>query len=142
VLGALHALDRQLDVVRTHAKFVDYLGRYARGDALPETRTREGGGIDMELEKGSLDGEILNQYLAWYLLRNGVPVSTLLVVLRGLTRDAHAPCLGVSPPEGSLVLDVGIKEMLHATGIRLTAALGSGWSVRLLNEIIEAWKIV
>ena len=144
VLGVLHALDRQLDVVRTHPKFVDYLGGYACGDALPETRTREGG-IDMKLEKGSLDGEVLDRYLAWYLLRNGVPVSTLLVVLRGLARDAHAQCLGVSPPEGTLdcqVLDVGIKEVLHATGARLTVALGSGWSVRSLNEIIEAWKIV
>jgi anaphase-promoting complex subunit 1 len=77
VLGALHALDQRLDVVRTHPKFVDFLGSYARGDTLPETIIREDG-IDKELE--SLDGEVLNRYLAWYLLRNGVPVSTLLVL--------------------------------------------------------------
>ena len=142
VLGALHALDQRLDLVRTHPKFVDYLGGYARGDTLVKTIIREGG---IDVEKESLDEEVLNQYLAWYLLRNGVPVSTLLVVLRGLARDAHAQCLGVPPPEGTLdgqALDVGIKEVLHATGTRMTAAIGSGWSVRSLNEIIEAWKIV
>jgi anaphase-promoting complex subunit 1 len=121
---------------------VEYLGGYARGDALPETIIKEGG-VDIDLEKESRDGEVFNHYLAWYLLKNGVPVSTLLVVLRGLARDAHAQCLGAPPPEGTLdaqALDVGIKEVLHATGTRMTAAIGSGWSVRSLNEIVEAWK--
>ena len=65
--------------------------------------------------------------------------------LRGLARDAHTQCLGVLPPKGTLdsqALDVGIKEVLHATGTRMTAAIGSDWSVGSLNEIIEAWKIV
>ena len=138
VLGVSYALYQRLNVVRTHPKFVDYLGRYARGDVLPETPV---GGV--ELEKEELDEEALNRYLAWYLLKNGVPVSTLLFVLRGLARDAHVQCLGVSPPEGTSdghALDMGIKEVLHATGMRMTAVIGPGWSVSSLNEIIEAWN--
>jgi len=83
--------------------------------------------------------------LAWYLLRNGVPVSTLLAVLQGLARDAHTQCLGVPPPEGTSdveALDQGIKEVLHGTGTKMTTALGSGWSLRSLDEVIAAWKTI
>jgi anaphase-promoting complex subunit 1 len=64
---------------------------------------------------------------------------------RRITSSVDAQCLGVPPPEGTLdgqALNVGIKEMLHATGTRMTAAIGSGWSVRSLNEIIQVWKII
>ncbi|KAF8154084.1 anaphase promoting complex subunit 1 [Crassisporium funariophilum] len=150
VLGALHALDGMLDRVRVDPGFVDLLGRYARGDVLPETipaptsMTMMGTTNPMS-DAGALDPETMGRFLAWYLLRNGVPVSTILSVLRGLASDAHAQCLGVPPPDGTdnaLGLDMGIKEVLHSTGTRMTTALGSGWSVRSLNEIIEAWKIV
>lgn len=126
VAGALHALDRQLDVIRAAPDFVAALGRYARGEAL-----------------GTSLSEV-SQSLAWYLLRNGVPVSTLLVILRGLARDAHAQCLGPPPPEGTNdagALDLGIKEVLHGTGTKMTTALGAGWAVRSLDEIIAAWQV-
>ncbi len=50
-----------------------------------------------------------------YLLRNGVPVSTLLVVLRQLAQDAHNQCINIPPPLGTSnaeALDMGIKEVL------------------------------
>jgi anaphase-promoting complex subunit 1 len=34
----------------------------------------------------------------------------------------------------------GIKEVLHTTGTKLTTALGSGWMVRLLHEILGVWS--
>ena len=136
VQGALHALDKKLDSVRSMTTFLAYMGQYVRGESLPDDGVLRVG--------GDFDGETLSRYLAWYLLRNGVPVSTLLVVLRQLAGDAHKQCLGVPPPEGTLDehgLDLGIKEVLHATGTRMTASLGSGWNVRSLNEILNSWNI-
>ncbi|KAG6853861.1 hypothetical protein C0991_000622 [Blastosporella zonata] len=126
VAGALHALDQQLDLVRTKPHFVNMLGQYARGERVIESEPSA------------------SHSLAWYLLRNGVPVSTLLVILKGLARDAHVQCLGLPPPEGcddSALLDLGIKEVLHGAGTKMTTSLGSGWSVRSLDEMIDAWKI-
>lgn len=126
VSGALHVLDQRLDVVRSQPAFLFTLGKYVKGESL-----------------GILD-EDLERYLSWYLIRNGVPVSTFLVVLRELARDAHAQCFGVSPPGGtddSNLLDQGIKEVLHSTGTKMTTALGSGWSVRSLEEIIRVWNV-
>jgi len=125
-----------LDSVRSMTTFLAYMGQYVRGESLPDDCVLRAG--------GDFDGETLSRYLAWYLLRNGVPVSTLLVVLRQLAGDAHKQCLGVPPPEGTLDehgLDLGIKEVLHATGTRMTASLGSGWNVRSLNEILNSWNI-
>uniref|UniRef100_A0A8H8CEQ4 Anaphase-promoting complex subunit 1 n=1 Tax=Psilocybe cubensis TaxID=181762 RepID=A0A8H8CEQ4_PSICU len=160
VQGVLHALDRRLDSVRTLPGFARYMGHYARGEHLPadpradyrlrpQIHDEPGGDMawlsEMRVEREEeLDGAAMERYLAWYLLRNGVPVSTLLAVLRQLAQDAHKQCLGVPPPEGTSDadgLDRGIKEVLHATGTKMTTALGSGWSVRSLNEIIDAWKI-
>lgn len=127
VLGALHALDQQLDAIRTQPRFIAALRTYARGETMAEPR-------------GAAD---IPPQLAWYLLRNSVPVSTLLVILRGLARDAHAQCLGRHHPDGTPdagALDLGIKEVLHGTGTKMTTALGSGWSVRSLDEILDAWK--
>jgi anaphase-promoting complex subunit 1 len=125
VAGVLHALDQQLDGIRSAQLFIIALGQYVRGETV-----------------ASLESEI-SQYLAWYLLRNAVPVATLLIILRGLARDAHDQCLGLPAPEGTAdaaALDLGIKEVLHGTGTKMTTALGSGWSIRSLGEIIEAWK--
>lgn len=120
------------------------MGPYARGELLPAP----GVGIDsdgvMDVGGSTIDREVMDRYLTWYLLCNGVPVSTLLAVLRQLARDAHAQCTSGPPPEGTSNaqgLDVGI-EVLHVTGTRMTLALGSGRSVRSLNEIIEVWKVV
>lgn len=124
VAGVLHALDQQLDEVRSAQPFIIALGQYVRGESVTSPESE------------------ITQYLAWYLLRNAVPVATLLVILRGLARDAHDQCLGLPVPDGTAdaaALDLGIKEVLHGTGTKMTTALGSGWSIRSLDEIIEAW---
>jgi anaphase-promoting complex subunit 1 len=129
VLGALHALDQQLEFVRSNPHFVSALGRYANGEAVESSNWLPN----------------MSQQLAWYLLRSGVPASTLLMILKGLARDAHSQCLGMPPPQGtrnSTELDLGIKEVLHGAGTKLTTALGSGWSVRSLDEIVAAWKLL
>jgi len=138
VQGALHALDVKLDEIRASPRFLEYMARYVRG-SFSSPSLESGMGTETDT-----DSEAMESYLAWYLLRNGVPVSTLLSVLCQLARDAHNQCLNVPPPEGTSdarALDLGIREVLHATGNRMTTALGSGWSVRSLNEIIEAWKL-
>ncbi|OCH86063.1 hypothetical protein OBBRIDRAFT_890739 [Obba rivulosa] len=127
--GALHVLDAQLDVVRTDEVFQAMLRRYARGEIIPMT------------PEGTL-GALTSRHLAWYLQRNSVPVSTILTVLKGLAEQAHEQCLGSPPPQGTsnaVMLDLGIKEVLHATGTQLSTAMGSGWSIRSLDEIIAAW---
>ncbi|KAG6898030.1 hypothetical protein C0992_007026 [Termitomyces sp. T32_za158] len=126
VAGALHELDQRLDVIRKTPEFTRVLGQYARGEMITET------------------GSEVTRNLAWYLLRNGVPVSTILVILKGLARDAHAQCMGLAPPGGTndpISLDMGIKQVLHGAGTKMTTALGSGWSVRSLDEVIDAWKV-
>ena len=143
VQGTLHALDRKLDAMRTLPAFQEYIGLYARGEILP---TLGDGNIPVGVDAYGdiVDEELLQRYLAWYLLRNGVPVSTLLVVLRQLAQDAHNQCINIPPPLGTSnaqALDMGIKEVLHSSGNKMTTALGSGWSVRSLNEVLDAWKL-
>ncbi|PFH49996.1 hypothetical protein AMATHDRAFT_62013 [Amanita thiersii Skay4041] len=148
VWGALHALDMQLDEVRLDARFLDVLGRYARGEVvvMPPRRGKQvqrGGGVreDGEFEEGTED---LSWQLSWYLVRNGVPVSTILGVLRQLAQDAHVQCMGRGEPEGTrdmVTLDAGIREVLHGAGTKMSTTLASGWSVRSLDEVIEAWKV-
>ncbi|KAJ3566722.1 hypothetical protein NP233_g6827 [Leucocoprinus birnbaumii] len=145
VLGALYALDRRLEGVRASEAFLRALGQYARGESVAETASSserdENQGL-LEVEDDSRLG-VMRQ-LGWYLLRNGVPVSTLLVVLRQLALDAHKQCLGVPPPQGTddaALLDLGIKEVLHGTGTKMTTALGSGWSAKSLDEIIRRWGV-
>lgn len=125
VWGTMHDLDQQLDVIRARPEFLQVLGKYAAGTL------------------GTLDARVSSE-LAWYLLRNAVPVSTLLVILKGIAADAHTQCLGVAFPAGTgdaASLELGIREVLHATGTRMTTALGAGWSVRSLDEIIESWRL-
>jgi anaphase-promoting complex subunit 1 len=127
VSGALHALDQKLDTIRTLPLFLKALGQYSRGETISDDRSTQN----------------ISQQLAWYLLRNGVPVSTLLVILKGLARDAHAQCLGLPMPEGTsdaVALDQGIRGVLHGTGTKMTTAFGSGWSIRSLDEIIGMWE--
>ncbi|KAF5353340.1 hypothetical protein D9756_008086 [Leucocoprinus leucothites] len=145
VLGALYALDRRLEKVRGSETFLRALGQYARGelvsDGIPSSEPDDSQ-RSIDIEDDSRLG-VMRQ-LGWYLLRNGVPVSTLLVVLRQLALDAHKQCLGVPPPEGTndaALLDLGIKEVLHGTGTKMTTALGSGWSAKSLDEIIQVWSV-
>ncbi|KAJ7597266.1 hypothetical protein C8J56DRAFT_882770 [Mycena floridula] len=129
VSSVLHALDQGIDGIRGHPAFLTILGRYANGLSVSVT--------DEESER-------LSHHLSWYLFRHGVPVSTLLVILKELARDAHAQCLGAPHPAGTdnaEDLDRGIKEVLHSAGGKLTASSVTGWSVCSLDEIIETWKM-
>jgi anaphase-promoting complex subunit 1 len=139
VLGALHTLDERLNAIRNHPQFLATLCRYASGGQVIST---EG---------------ISDQQLAWYLVRENVPAATILALLKGLAQEAHAQCVSLPPPQGiapssddgsmlatatdTEALDVGIKEVLHGAGSKMINATGAGWSVRSLEEIIEAWKL-
>jgi anaphase-promoting complex subunit 1 len=121
--GSLHALDEKLESIRLRPDFVSALGQYASGEVV------------------DVSGDLARE-MAWYLLRNGVPVSTVLAILNALARDAHAQCLGAAPPGGTTdgyLLDLGIKEVLHAAGSKMGTGMGSGWSVRSLDEILSLW---
>ena len=138
VLGALYALDRRLERVRESEAFLRALGQYARGESVTDTSSTSEVDVDNDVRLG------VTRQLGWYLLRNGVPVSTLLIVLRQLAQDARNQCLGVPPPEGTndvALLDMGIKEVLHTTGTRMTTAFGSGWSAKSLDEMFQVWDM-
>ncbi|KAH9056800.1 hypothetical protein EDB87DRAFT_1579082 [Lactarius vividus] len=126
--GTLSALDQQLEAVRIDPAFLSALGVYARGEAIPTT-------VVDAVGAGAI---------AWYLLRNNVPVSTLLRVLQGLAQRAHAACVDLPPPEGSggdtAALERGVREVLHATGTQMTTTLGSGWAMRSLDEVLHVWR--
>ncbi|KAF9257772.1 hypothetical protein L218DRAFT_878559 [Marasmius fiardii PR-910] len=125
VSGALYFLDQLLDAIRVDPHFLRLLRDYSLGTL------------------GRID-EQTTRKLAWYLQRNSVPSSTLLTILQGLAQDAHNQCLGVGPPDGTdnvTALDMGIKEVLHYTGTKMTLALGIGWSARSIDEILETWKV-
>jgi anaphase-promoting complex subunit 1 len=129
--GTLYALDQQLEIVRTNPAFLSALGAYARAESIPTTIVDA-----MPLSGASV--------IAWYLLRNNVPVSTLLGVLQVLAQRAHAACVDLPTPEGSAgdtaALERGIREVLHATGTQMTTTLGSGWATRSLDEILQVWR--
>lgn len=131
VLGALHTLDERLDMIRRHPQFLAALGRYARGETSDGVSVKE---------------------MAWYLLRDNVPGSTILALLQGLAQEAQAQCMERAPPHGIAAggstvgkeagyLTAGIKEVLHGAGSKMINATGAGWSVRSLEEIMDAWKL-
>jgi anaphase-promoting complex subunit 1 len=129
--GTLYALDQQLEIVRTDPAFLSALGAYARGESIPTS-------VVDAMPLGA-------SAIAWYLLRNNVPVSTLLGVLQVLAQRAHAACVDLPTPEGSAgdtaALERGIREVLHATGTQMTTTLGSGWATRSLDEILQVWRM-
>ncbi|KAJ7362220.1 hypothetical protein DFH08DRAFT_1024118 [Mycena albidolilacea] len=116
VSGALYALDKHLDGARTNPEFLAALRLYARGETVVDERVSPN----------------ISQHVAWY--RNSVPVSTLLLVLKDLANEAYTVTDDTTTPEQ------GIKEVLHTTGTKLTTALGSGWTVRSLHEILGVWS--
>lgn len=138
VSGALHSVDDRLNDIRNRPQFLADLSRYTRGmEILPKE-------------------DASSKHLAWYLLRENVPGSTILALLKELAQDAHAQCSSLPPPQGISHsdtstqlpvdmairnLDVGIKEVLHGAGSKMINATGAGWSVRSLEEIITAWKL-
>jgi len=74
VLGALYAIDRRLERVRESEAFLRALGQYARGESVTDTSSTSEVDVDDDMRLG------VTRQLGWYLLRNGVPVSTLLSV--------------------------------------------------------------
>ena len=128
--GTLYFLDTRLDTVRTTEAFHAALGRYARGE-------------DMGEEEAGTAGWTVSRYLSWYLQRNSVPASTVLVALRKLARETHQQAMSLLPTSrGQLsteVLDQGLKELLHVTGTQMSTTVGSGWTIRSLDEVIAAW---
>ena len=129
VSGSLQALDRRLEELQLQSKFNKVLARYARGEPIEEI--------------GESDTGQVSRSLAWYLIRNGVPSASLLVILRQLARDAYAQCTAQPQPHGTTdlrALDVGIKEVLRGTGTKMINAFGSGWSGSSLDRIIDAWQ--
>ncbi|KAI9571862.1 anaphase promoting complex subunit 1 [Boletus coccyginus] len=138
VSGALQVLDEHLGKVQNHPKFVKALSHYARGE--PVFGVTEPG-FEFTSEPSTL-GQV-SRWLAWYLMRNGVPSASLLVILRQLAREAHTHSTRRPPPEGTAdikSLDVGIKEVLRGTGTKMINAFGSGWSGASLDRIVEAWQ--
>ncbi|KAI0644745.1 hypothetical protein C8Q79DRAFT_913177 [Trametes meyenii] len=128
--GGLHVLDSKLDAFRDSDLFKAFLARYARGDGIPA------------FPEGTPEWEA-SRDLSWYLERNSVPASTLLTLLKDLAQKARQECLGSPPPAGTAnaeALELGIKEVAHATGTQMTTAMGSGWTVRSLDEVIAAWS--
>ncbi|KAH7911788.1 hypothetical protein BJ138DRAFT_869582 [Hygrophoropsis aurantiaca] len=125
ISGALLALDAALEAIQNSEHFKIAFSQYARGEFVHDAVHE------------------LGHCLAWYLLRNGVPVSSLLMVMRTLAQDAYANTANVPPPAGTtdlLTLDQGVKEVLHGTGTKMTTAFGSGWSFPSLLKVVEAWR--
>ncbi|KIY45780.1 hypothetical protein FISHEDRAFT_8253, partial [Fistulina hepatica ATCC 64428] len=125
VMAALHDLDDRLTSAKQSARFRYALYQYVNGAPVKTDNERQ-----------------CAHELAWYLLRNCVPVSSLLVVLKGLARDATAQCSSRPAPDGTddlTLAEEGILQVLHVTGSKVTTVFGSGWSVRSLREIVGCW---
>ncbi|KAI6161564.1 hypothetical protein EDD17DRAFT_1697683 [Pisolithus thermaeus] len=130
VSGALQVLDKRLGELAAQPRFNKVFARYARGETI------------VDAENFDSPGE-LSRSLAWYLLRNGVPSASLLVILRQLASEAYKQSVSRPPPEGTADvkgLDVGIKEVLRGTGTKMINAFGSGWSGSSLDRVIDAWQ--
>ncbi|KAI0743730.1 hypothetical protein C8Q80DRAFT_1272379 [Daedaleopsis nitida] len=130
LLGTLYLLDAKLEPIRASNLLKSLLARYARGEGIPTQ------------PEGSAEWVACLQ-LSWYLQRNSVPVASVLDVLRSLAHDAHGQLAALPPPHGTpntAVLDQGLKELLHATGTQLSTTMGSGWTMRSLDEVIGAWS--
>jgi anaphase-promoting complex subunit 1 len=123
VSGALQALDERLAEVQSSTALNMVFGRYARGELIVESE----------------DTPEVSRWLAWYLLRHGVPSASLLAILKQLAQDAHAQC--AAPGNVDLrTLDEGIKEVLRGTGTKMNTVFGSGWSGPSLERVIDAWQ--
>jgi anaphase-promoting complex subunit 1 len=131
VASVVHKLDASLEAVRVHPAFLGVLKQYARGE-----RVTCGG----ELLPGRITAD---RALSWYLLRECVPPSTVLAVLRALAQQAHVETLQSESSGGALdtgTLTEAIKHVVHATGLYMTASTGGNWSLRSLDEIVAAWS--
>jgi len=140
-LGVLQELDGRLEAARTDERFMTAVKQYARGEAIAVSAKSIDGSPAVAV--ANEDEHRVTQMLAWYLLRNGVPASSLLVILKQLAQDAHAQCVGGPAPNGTgdvKLLDDGIREVLHGTGTKMTTTFGAGWSVTSLEDVIEAWQ--
>ncbi|KAG2076443.1 hypothetical protein BDR04DRAFT_1148887 [Suillus decipiens] len=124
VSGALQALDKRLAEVQNSTALNMAFSRYACGEPIVESEdTRE-----------------VSRWLAWYLLRHGVPSASLLAIFKQLAQDAHVQC-AASGNVDLRTLDEGIKEVLRGTGTKMnTTVFGSGWSGPSLERVIDAWQ--
>ncbi|KAG2152809.1 hypothetical protein DEU56DRAFT_977198 [Suillus clintonianus] len=123
VSGALQALDERLAQVQSSTALNMVFSRYARGELIVESE----------------DTPEVSRWLAWYLLRHGVPSASLLAILKQLAQDAHTQC--AAPGNVDLrMLDEGIKEVLRGTGTKMNTVFGSGWSGPSLERVIDAWQ--
>ncbi|KAI0341254.1 hypothetical protein BDW22DRAFT_1397598 [Trametopsis cervina] len=126
--SALHELEGKLESLRP--SFEPLLRHYARGSDIPA------------FEPGSASFE-MSRALAWYLQRNSVPAASVLLVLGSLADNSRTRCLEQPPPQGTtatLVLEEGIKEVVQKAGSQLISSIGSGWSLRCVEEIMAAWE--
>jgi anaphase-promoting complex subunit 1 len=128
--SALHELEAKLEALHVQPAFTSLLRRYARGLEIPP------------FEPGSASFD-MSRALAWYLQRNSIPTASVLLVLSSLADNSRNRCLQQPPPQGttaSAVLEEGIKEVVQKAGSQLTTSLGSGWSLRCVEEIMAAWE--
>ncbi|KAI0790915.1 hypothetical protein C8Q75DRAFT_758459 [Abortiporus biennis] len=128
----LHNYDQQLDAARKTPVFKEVLKQYVVCQGTPAYPANS-------------EHALVSRTLSWYLQRQNVPGSSLLAVLKDLAVAAHTSCLAAEPPQGTqsaALLDEGIREVLHATGTQMTTALGSGWSIRSVRDVIEVWNEV
>lgn len=124
--SVLYSMDKKLEALTRTPQFQEVLRQYANGHAI----------------SSDMWGQFPQEIISWYLLRNGVPSSSLLGVLKTLAIDAHSMCKVAPPPDGTTdieALNQGIKEVVHATGGRLAASWGSGWSRTSVEEVMRAW---
>ncbi|KAI0087606.1 hypothetical protein BDY19DRAFT_1058080 [Irpex rosettiformis] len=128
--SGLYELEGKLESVHEQATFGSMLRRYARGSEIPL----------FELGTESSD---MSRALAWYLQRNSIPTSSVLLILSTLADNSRSRCLQQPPPQGTTasgILEEGIKEVVQKAGSQLTSSVGTGWSLRCVDEIMDAWE--
>ena len=128
--SALYELEGKLDSIHEQPDFGAMLRRYARGSEIPL------------FEPGTQPSD-MSRALAWYLQRNSIPTASVLLILSTLADNSRSRCLQQPPPQGttaSAILEEGIKEVVQKAGSQLTSSIGPGWSLRCVEEIMEAWE--
>lgn len=128
--AALYEQDQKLIALHRTPQFVTALREYARGSGFTD--------FDSDFSRDT------SRVLSWYLQRNNVPVSTVLVVLKALRAASQSRCLEMLPRHGTqhtAILEAGMKEVLHAAGSKMTSSMGAGWSIRSVEEILATWSM-
>ncbi len=127
--GCLDVIDEQQEALLDDDVLKELVRQYVQGEGITTS------------EQGSAAWRA-SETLSWYLQRHNVPVSTLLGALKSLTFSSRRSSFS-SEPQGTKdesIVDEGIKEVLHATGTQIAASLGSGWSIRSVEETFGIWS--